>query len=432
VRVCWPISEPDTRKYAVKIVDTKGEVFRHAAAFISARQEASILRSVRHPHIVELIDVFEKERWLFLVMECIQGGELFSALADPRVPVTEACLGCVGRQLLQALRHLHDRSVVHRDVKAENILLLSNPAKTNSWHIKLIDFGLAMRLERSPCIFSMCTDQEVPFEELVCGTAYYCAPEVWVNDYGPKVDIWAAGVVLYLALLGTFPFYDNDADLLEAMICSTDTEPSYKPNCEKECPAYRVSVQARQCLEALLVKEEDARPSSAAALQQPWLLHSKCAQVDTASPSSAFASFRTGGALAGRQASAPALLCEARPLEAGDQIIPFAVRSKAGRAAARPPVDAAMEQSRTSALEALKARVTLRESPGCPALQKVVSSSSHASSFSWRSPPRCQSRELEMEQLCTQDAVLRWTDRDFTADTALTDSDVDESVACCH
>jgi serine/threonine protein kinase len=430
----------------VKVVDTKGEVFRHAEPFISARQEASILRSVRHPNIVELVDVFEKERWLFLVMECVTGGELFGALADPRVPVTEVCVGCVGRQLFQALRHLHDRSVVHRDVKAENILLVSNPAQTSSWHIKLIDFGLAMRVEAPSCVFSLCTEQEVPFEELVCGTAYYCAPEVWINEYGPKVDVWAAGVVLYLALLGTFPFYDNDADVLESMICNMETEPSYKPNCEKECPAYQVSNQARRCLEAVLVKDQDARRSSAEVLQQPWLLNSKPPPLGPLR--------HTGGSTRGmngmkegltcRAASAPALgLAEALQLDEGDRIIPFAVRSRAGRAAARPPVDEAMEMSRTSALEAFRARMAKSIQPGSGLhknTSRSISSKGHASTMSWRCPPRCQSRESEMEQLCAPDDVpgkcgmssLRWTDRDFTGDTTLTDSDVEETAGCCH
>ncbi|CAK0839740.1 unnamed protein product [Prorocentrum cordatum] len=100
----------------------------------------------------------------------------------------------------------------------------------------------------------MCREQEPPLEDLVCGTAYYCAPEVWVNDYGPKVDVWAAGVVLYLALLGTFPFYDRDPNMVEVMICNMDLEPSYVSPCMKGL-GYRISGLARECLEALLVKD---------------------------------------------------------------------------------------------------------------------------------------------------------------------------------
>lgn len=317
---------------------------------------------------------------------------------------------------------------MHRDVKAENILLLSNPAKTNSWHIKLIDFGLAMRVETSPCIFGLCTEKEVPFEALVCGTAYYCAPEVWINDYGPKVDIWAAGVVLYLALLGAFPFYDNDTDVLESMICSSETEPPYKPNCEKECPAYHVSAQARRCVESLLTKDQDVRPTSEEVLKQPWLLHSKPSSASPLHHGSVAAGTAKG--LGARAVSAPALR-EVTQLDEGDQIIPFAVRSRAGRAAARPPVDEAVELSRTSALEALRARVSTRRLNSC---------SSFASSISWKSPASCQSQE----HLFAPDhddapatgglASLRsWTQRDFTGDTTLTDSDVEETTpGCCH
>jgi len=425
VRSCWPRGEPEEkRRFAVKVVDTKSTVYKHAASFISARQEASVLQSVHHPHIVELIDVFEKERWLFMVMECVQGGELFSALADPQVAVNEGCVATVGRQLLEALRHLHDRSIVHRDVKAENILLLTNPAKTSSWHIKLIDFGLAMRVEQPPaCLFRMCREQEVPIEELICGTAYYCAPEVWVNDYGPRVDVWAAGVVLYLALYGSFPYYDGDANALEALICDPDAEPTFVPVCAKECPGYQVSPQARQCLVALLEKDEESRPTAAAALQQPWLQETKRSGSVAMLPRP-----RPPGMKAARSSSAG---CVAK---GGDQFVPVAVRVKAGRAAARPPVDSEKEQSRTDALEALKAR----------AARGAGLDDCKGSSFLWRTPsvtfrqleaepePEADSRPDSVEAVSSSLPMLSWMEHDVApADSSLTDSDTDEGHALC-
>mmetsp|Transcript_117782 Transcript_117782/g.328069 ORF Transcript_117782/g.328069 Transcript_117782/m.328069 type:complete len:484 (-) Transcript_117782:180-1631(-) len=433
VRLCWPISEVDNnRKYAVKVVDTKGPVYAHASSFISARQEANILTSVRHPHIVELIDVFEKERWLFLVMECVSGGELFAALADPKVAVSEGCVAAVGRQLLQALRHLHEQSIVHRDVKAENILLLSNPAKTSKWHIKLIDFGLAMRMEQQPaCFFRLCREQEVPIEELICGTAYYCAPEVWVNDYGPKVDVWAAGVVLYLALYGAFPYYTGDPSAIEALICDPDSHPSFQPVCKKDCPGYEVSPQARQCLVSLLEKDKENRPTAASALMQSWLQETKrsgsLALVPRPRP--------LGSSMAAR---ANSVGCGGDFLAMADRPVPVAVRVKAGRAAARPPVEPDKEESRTAALEALKVRVALGSPRACKTASGSPSRSSrspgngNAPSFVWRSP-RVQSRELEVEAAegkIKGVPMLSWLEYDV-ADASLTDSDTDEGHVIC-
>eukprot|EP00929_Paragymnodinium_shiwhaense_P098236 TRINITY_DN59753_c0_g1_i1.p1 TRINITY_DN59753_c0_g1~~TRINITY_DN59753_c0_g1_i1.p1 ORF type:complete len:492 (+),score=126.58 TRINITY_DN59753_c0_g1_i1:72-1547(+) len=340
VRVCSSADEHDKQKYAVKIVDTKGEVFKQAAAHLSARTEAAVLKAVRHPHIVELYDCFEQERWLFLVMEYISGGELFSALANPRLNVTESVVAHIGGQLLEALHHLHEHFVVHRDVKAENILLDTNPLKTGEWHIKLVDFGLALRVERPSCIFNMTCRDQAPLEELICGTAYYCAPEVWVNDYGPKVDVWAAGVVMYLALLGRFPFYDQDAGVLEAMICNPMEFPAFEPVKAKESEHYQVSMWARDCLEQLLQKDSQHRPTAQEALNIEWLQKGL--------------NFEGGGNFQDHRSAS--MRSDAHLLNMGDQPIPAVVRVKAGKAAARPAVDPDKERLRSTALECLKER----------------------------------------------------------------------------
>jgi len=353
VRDCWPVRDT-ARRYAVKIVDTKSEVLQQAAPYLSARHEAEILRTVQHPHIVELIDIFEEEQWLFLVMECVTGGELFAVLSDPQVTVGEGSVATVGRQLLQALRHLHDHRVVHRDVKAENILLVSNPKKVHHWHIKLIDFGLAMRMEQPAYIFRLCKEQDVPLEELICGTAYYCAPEVWFNDYGPRVDVWAAGVVLYLALYGVYPYYDKDVNALETLICNPSSAPAFEPVCANECPGYQVSPDAKRCLVALLEKDQENRPDAATALSMPWLhqtKRSRSMEVFSRKPFGESNHTRLNS------------ICGGESKLVGDQPVPVAVRVRAGRAAARPPVEAEKEQSRTDALEALRVRVALT-SPG--------------------------------------------------------------------
>lgn len=412
---CQKNGNLDKQGYAVKVVDTKGAAYIHAASFISARQEASILKSVRHPHVVELVDIFEKDRWLFLVMERVSGGELFGAFADPCIAVTEGTVACVGRQLLQALSHLHDRDIVHRDVKAENIMLAKNPTSADGWHIKLIDFGLAMRMEQPACLLRFCGEEEGPPEELVCGTAYYCAPEVWVNDYGPKVDVWAAGVVLYLALHGAFPFYDNDASNLEALICDWERQPSFRPACMKDCPSYRASAEACSCLEGLLEKDQDLRSCAAAALLYPWLVEEQQPQQEPSLRGGSLAVPRpkalSDANLAARSLSANCSL----PSSQARQPIPVPVRLKAGRAAVRPAVDVEEEQSRTEALEALK----------------MEAASEHAcKKRPLRTEPGASGVATPRSNSCSTGISLlpSWTDRDVQlADASLTDSDVDWS-----
>lgn len=321
----------------MKVVDSEGEAFKLAAAHLNPQTEAAVLSALEHPNIVELIDTFEEDRWVFIVMERVAGGELFAAISDPSLRVTETSIGIVGRQLLQALNKLHENDVVHRDVKADNILLAENPAISGQWHIKLVDFGLATHVDPKPSSFLriMCKEPS-PHEVLICGTAYYCAPEVWINEYNPKVDIWAAGVVLYLALYGAFPFYHKDPNQLEAMICSRDSLPSFSPTCERECPDYRVSSQVQQCMELLLAKDQRSRPGAARALAQPWFNSPGVLQPQMLLPPQ---SFRIGTqALTAR----------------GERPIPAPVRAKAGRAARQPPVDPKKEQARSEDLQMLR------------------------------------------------------------------------------
>ncbi|CAE7242271.1 Dclk3 [Symbiodinium pilosum] len=340
VRKCWQLHDTHM-KYAVKAIDTKSEVFEVAGAWLSARKEASVLQSVSHPHIVQLIEVFEKERWLFLVMDYVSGGQLFQALANPRTAITEGCVALIGSQLLQALQHLHLRRIIHRDVKAENILLVEDPAKTRRWHIKLIDFGLALRMEHSSSfMFRMC-QQEPPLEHLVCGTAYYCAPEVWFHDYSPSVDVWAAGVVMYLAILGQFPFHDRNPANLEVLICEEDREPSYRPICSRDHPGYQASGVATAALKQLLTKAREDRPDACTALHLEWFKTAHDRNLDW------WHGREGASSVAGVRLVAP-----------WDQVIPPTLRAKAGRAALPPAIEAAQEEKRTQALEAMKMRST--------------------------------------------------------------------------
>eukprot|EP00931_Biecheleriopsis_adriatica_P004201 TRINITY_DN105905_c0_g1_i1.p1 TRINITY_DN105905_c0_g1~~TRINITY_DN105905_c0_g1_i1.p1 ORF type:complete len:509 (-),score=131.73 TRINITY_DN105905_c0_g1_i1:207-1700(-) len=397
VRQCWLHDDPDKKKYAVKVIDTRSEVFETAGPSISAKKEANILQSVSHEHIVKLLEVFTKERHLFLVMDCIVGGELFQALSNPRIAITEGCISNVGCQLLQALDHLHGHNIVHRDVKAENILLLDDPAKTRRWHIKLVDFGLAMRMEQSASfMFKMC-QQEAPFEQLICGTAYYCAPEVWFNDYAPSVDVWAAGVVLYLALFGQFPFYDKDPSMLEVLICEEDSEPSYRPVCAQDHPGFQVSSLAVECLKQLLMKAQEDRPDASTALQLPWL--DACRKFEEQSqewwPSSASQGQKSSGFVAG-----------VKLMGSWDQVIPPSLRAKAGRAALPPAIEAAKEERRTRVLQEMKMRSFHQGDPmkvvptpnrGSTRVASREASRESRSSDIWGLGTRSISRNLELE-----------------------------------
>ena len=160
---------------------------------------------LHHPSIIELIDYFEDEQFVYFVLELCQYGNFFQYLKK-NGPLTESQSAFLMYQLLQCLNYLHDNDIVHRDLKLSNILIskiLNNhqnhtQQRQSQPHliIKLCDFGLAASIEH-------------PDEEhyTLCGTPNYIAPEIALQQaHGFPVDIWSLGCLFYSMLTGTLPF----------------------------------------------------------------------------------------------------------------------------------------------------------------------------------------------------------------------------------
>eukprot|EP00747_Dinoflagellata_sp_TGD_P214621 gnl/TRDRNA2_/TRDRNA2_87451_c0_seq1.p1 gnl/TRDRNA2_/TRDRNA2_87451_c0~~gnl/TRDRNA2_/TRDRNA2_87451_c0_seq1.p1 ORF type:complete len:625 (-),score=122.80 gnl/TRDRNA2_/TRDRNA2_87451_c0_seq1:163-2037(-) len=154
--------------------------------------EIELLRSVHHPNIIVLHEIFEDYNFLYLVMELCQGGELFDAIVEAGF-FTEGQAAGIMRQILGAVAYLHSMQVCHRDIKPENFLLQGNGPIDNAI-IKIIDFGEA-------CKFTDGTPMEG-----YSGTTAYAAPEVLSTVYNELCDVWSCGVVLYILLCGYPPF----------------------------------------------------------------------------------------------------------------------------------------------------------------------------------------------------------------------------------
>mgnify|MGYP006114861495 FL=1 len=196
-------------RFAVKVLSKKKMSEEDKLAM---QTEIDILKQVDHPNVVKLIDVFEDERHWCLVMELMQGGELFDQILEKEFfSEDEARQAC--KAIIEAIDYCHKQGIVHRDIKPENLLLQSKDLGITS--LKIADFGLARLL------------QENSMASTTCGTPGYVAPEVLMQQpYGKECDYWSIGVVTFILLSGTPPFYEEDNFALFEQIkaCKYDFE----------------------------------------------------------------------------------------------------------------------------------------------------------------------------------------------------------------
>eukprot|EP00826_Nyctotherus_ovalis_P013408 TRINITY_DN1361_c0_g1_i3.p1 TRINITY_DN1361_c0_g1~~TRINITY_DN1361_c0_g1_i3.p1 ORF type:complete len:342 (-),score=93.50 TRINITY_DN1361_c0_g1_i3:462-1487(-) len=160
------------------------------------KQEIEIMKLLQHPNLIRLLDVFENTDFIYIVMEIMEGGDLFGYLERRRFRLPERTAARISHSLAAGLYYLHNYGIVHRDLKPENALMLSESEDSN---VKIMDFGLSKMVGPS----QLCTE---PF-----GTLSYVSPEVLQQKpYGKGVDVWSLGVLAYLMLVGSLPFDGED------------------------------------------------------------------------------------------------------------------------------------------------------------------------------------------------------------------------------
>jgi len=214
--------------------------------------ECEIFLSMDHPHVVRLAAVYETGDYLQLVMECMQGGELFArvkARSEAKSTFTEEEAAESAYQMLLAVNYIHQHNIVHRDIKMENFLYESE----SSNHLKLIDFGFS----------KMCKPNHEMTESL--GTLHYVAPEVLNKKYTSKCDIWSLGVICFILLVGYMPFSAKTDEKTKAMVKSGLY--NYKAHRWS-----KVSHEALQFVRQLLNTDPVQRPTADQALNHEWII----------------------------------------------------------------------------------------------------------------------------------------------------------------
>ncbi|KAJ6700110.1 SERINE/THREONINE-PROTEIN KINASE [Salix purpurea] len=221
-----------------------------AIAIEDVRREVKIFRALTgHKNLVQFYDAYEDEDNVYVVMELCEGGELLDRILSRGGKYSEEDAKIVMVQILSVVAYCHLQGVVHRDLKPENFLFTT---KEDNSPLKAIDFGLS--------------DYVKPDERLndIVGSAYYVAPEVLHRSYGTEADMWSIGVITYILLCGSRPFWARTESGIFRAVLKTD--PSFD-----EAPWPSLSLEAIDFLKRLLNKDYRKRLTAAQALSHPWL-----------------------------------------------------------------------------------------------------------------------------------------------------------------
>ncbi|XP_068569068.1 MAP/microtubule affinity-regulating kinase 4 isoform X1 [Cebidichthys violaceus] len=226
------------REVAIKIID---KTQLNPTSLQKLFREVRIMKTLNHPNIVQLFEVIETEKTLYLIMEYASGGEVFDYLvAHGRMKEKEA--RAKFRQIVSAVHYCHLKNIVHRDLKAENLLLDADA------NIKIADFGFSNEFMAGSKL------------DTFCGSPPYAAPELFQGKKydGPEVDIWSLGVILYTLVSGSLPFDgQNLKELRERVLRGKYRVPFYmSTDCEGILRRFLVLNPSKRCSLEQIMKDK--------------------------------------------------------------------------------------------------------------------------------------------------------------------------------
>ncbi|KAM3135846.1 hypothetical protein pb186bvf_012099 [Paramecium bursaria] len=212
--------------------------------------EMQILKDLDHPNIVKLYELFQDEKYYYLITEYLPGGELFDRIQKFKSYGEQDAVRLM-KQVMSAVAYCHSKNIVHRDLKPENIIFNTDEQTSD---LKVIDFGTSRKFDNK--------DNQKMTKRL--GTPYYIAPEVLTRNYNEKCDIWSCGVILYILLAGYPPFNGRNENEIFQKIMSG----RFQFHADEWS---KVSQQAKDLITKMLNKDVELRPSAEQVLQDPWM-----------------------------------------------------------------------------------------------------------------------------------------------------------------
>ena len=228
-------------KVIPKSVSSKG---REQAIF----NEIEVLKTLDHPNVLKIFEIYSTDNAYYLVTELCQGGELFDKILSEG-PFDESQSACLIYQILSSINYCHNMNIVHRDLKPENIFI--EKKEKTFLRVKVGDFGTATTFDKGSA------------QNKIVGSSYYIAPEVLQQNYNEKCDLWSCGVILYMLLSSTPPFGgDTDEEIIKNVKTGVYSL--------KGDPWDNISKKAKDLISNLLEVDVNKRFSAEQALNHPW------------------------------------------------------------------------------------------------------------------------------------------------------------------
>jgi calcium-dependent protein kinase len=216
---------------------------------IEKEKEIEVLKTMEHQNIVRIFEFYEGKKYYYIVTEFIEGNDLFKLIKNEGKQ-NEITTAIIMFQLFSAINYCNQRKIMHRDLKPENIMI-ENKKLYGYIHIKVIDFGTATFYQKGN-------------EKQLAGTPYYIAPEVLDKNYNEKCDIWSLGVIMYLLLVGKYPFHGKTSEEIFDNIknCKYDKKILFNDK--------NISNEARELLFKLLIVNPNERIDINDAVNDKW------------------------------------------------------------------------------------------------------------------------------------------------------------------
>lgn len=206
-------------------------------------REAVISTLLDHPHIIKLLDFLYSDLYFFLIFEYVKGDQLYDIIMKEK-QISEEKARKYFRQIISAINYVHQNSIVHRDLKIENVVVDQND------NIKILDFGLSNFYDNKNLL------------KTFCGSLYFAAPELLHGQLysGPEVDVWSLGIILYVMLCGKVPFDDDSVRELQNKIKSASFE-----FCSD------ISKKAKDLISKMIVNDISKRFTMSEVIKSEWI-----------------------------------------------------------------------------------------------------------------------------------------------------------------